>query len=725
MKSNLATRSIETFGITEQTSMTIANSAKVFYTIISGLYSRKIESICREIISNAYDGHAKRGNLDRPFFVHAPTRWEPWFEVRDFGTSIDHETVRNCCSTIGWSSKEDTNTEVGTFGYGMKSPFAYTSQFLLTCFLDGSARTYSYHIDVSGVPQISLRSVRDMTDDEEQGVSLKFDVKADDISTFHQSIKWAALPYATCFDSNIPVRSAEIIEDHGAYFISNDAQGQKVQIGPVWYEINFYALNGFQHAQKFASQSNFVLRSNIGDLSVTPSRESLEYTPKTVENLIKMLDQVIEQVTVEASAIIANIKSPWEAAEVWNNTRDGLLRSTLCSCGTPWGELSKTVDFNTPWAEVDIKGLYLFQTMVSKKTRYNFKRGVNTVVFVQDDEKPFVSSCARRQFKYMREHRIKEAMHVHLKSPKALLLAAKMRLDPTIGRKERKAVLDDMFKNLCASRKRLLDLIERYGCPTVLYQGDLPEPEKVIYTRHNADISTYKPINGGTKWRLATIEPVDDKINIVFPLKAGEFVLFISPDKVRNMLAKVGIEVGSICGVAESNFKKFLKVYPEWTSSADIFNSTNFDIEALEKRFNTYHANALKDIGYHINEARHIKGALKAYLPTIPQSIQRLFNAAAASEEEQERRRQVRAYLDNTGLDITDTTWVLRLLTGKDPEGRELYYQDSELTMAYDNVLKIYPDIRRRDMDKQMAIYVLGVDALHEIQATTLYADTY
>lgn len=716
------TKAVEMFGINETANMTVASSAKVFYTLISGLYSRKIESICREIVSNAFDGHAKQGNLDRPFFVHAPTIWEPWFAVRDYGCSIDHETVVKNCTIIGWSSKESSNTEIGTWGYGMKSPFAYTSQFILTCWLDGEKRVYSYHIDESGTPVIALRDR--LPSDEERGVEVRFDVKNGDIEAFRKAIRWVALPYKTCFKSNLEdVRSAQVTRDDGLCFLSPDADGPMVEIGPVWYHIDFNELSevaDIAHVFKF---NELVIRSSIGELGIVPSRESLEYTPKTVANLTRLLKEAYEKLSKEVADAVSGATTIWEAAQIATQFRSGMGMAIAKSFKTQWGTLSHLDNFYfNGFDRGDVAKVTRLTTSVLKRNVYQFERSSVGAVFVFDAAMPMVHSPNLRMFRYMQENLVNEAVVIYLPDAASSIARWKANFKKNhTPRDERKLRLKDLWKTTTERRKNLLAKIEEFGCPVVLYQNQLPEPLRT--PRAAGPIVVYEKKRGHSRWQpIDQVQPNPTETNIVFRLKDRETsVWFEERDLRRAVSAANDAELGQIVGVSSSNFSKFLTQNPEFVSSDDYFTTTTFDVSALEARINAINDTKLVSLHHEISEATRIGKALRE-LASLPEPVKRVLSLAEIAREKVEQQQNAAKALGH-GLDEGQCNLILRLVKGSGiPASEPKTFP--ELENAIDALDIAYPELRELshsfDRNKAM-IHVLGIDALRLQQAVSFH----
>ena len=134
----------------------ILNSAAAFGILSSGLYSDKITAVAREIICNAFDAMTSVGKGLLPIEIHLPTSLEPFFSVKDQGTGLDHEDMVNLYTTYFATTKGGSNDDIGGFGLGCKSPFAYTSGFTVVSTREGVARSYSAMLNEAGVPVITL-----------------------------------------------------------------------------------------------------------------------------------------------------------------------------------------------------------------------------------------------------------------------------------------------------------------------------------------------------------------------------------------------------------------------------------------------------------------------------------------------------------------------------------------------------------------------------------------
>jgi hypothetical protein len=331
---------VVTGGLTEVVAYTIRADAKMFRILINGLYSDKPRAIIRELCTNALDSHVDAGAPDRPFTLRLPTRWDHTFSVRDYGVSLPHEDVMHLYSTVGASTKEGTNTQVGKFGLGSKVPFAYTDSFTVTAILNGEKRLYSAFIDSDGVPKIALFLTEPT--DEENGIEVSFAVEEKDISAFKVAAKRVLFGFDMIPENNVEITKDDytpLYEGAGwrAYQRNFDLgmNGAYVRQGCVLYPIDRQALQNIRPCQALTVLASEVLVIDmpIGTVDITPDRERLSYDPTTSKNLLDRLDAILDDVIGRFTAQLTEAPSLFEATKRWNklveNTSSYELKQVL------------------------------------------------------------------------------------------------------------------------------------------------------------------------------------------------------------------------------------------------------------------------------------------------------------------------------------------------------------------------------------------------------------
>ena len=113
----------------------IKQSAHAFQVLSNSLYSNKILAVVREYLTNALDAQIASG-VKTPFSVTLPSDNEllgnNYWQVRDYGTGLSEEDIKEFYCTYFSSSKQSSNDFTGMLGLGCKSAFAYTQEFTVT-----------------------------------------------------------------------------------------------------------------------------------------------------------------------------------------------------------------------------------------------------------------------------------------------------------------------------------------------------------------------------------------------------------------------------------------------------------------------------------------------------------------------------------------------------------------------------------------------------------------
>lgn len=285
------------FGFTSK-KFTIEASGKAFKIVIDKLYSDKIGSVIRELGTNAFDSHIAAGCPDRPFEVSLPTSVSPVFAVRDYGTSMNHEDIMDIYVSVFTSTKENTNDQVGAWGLGSKSPFAYTDSFTVRAWLDGVERVYIVGYDNDAIPTIT--HVSSTPSEAERGLEVSFPVDYKDYGSFRDSAmriyKW--FPTQPNLGAAMNV-STPLVESPGwKLFDGKNHSTSKINVrqGCVVYPVpNNSSFNG-ENLLKTNYNTYIVLDVPIGSVSVTASRESLSMDTDTINFLRARLTEVNTQI---------------------------------------------------------------------------------------------------------------------------------------------------------------------------------------------------------------------------------------------------------------------------------------------------------------------------------------------------------------------------------------------------------------------------------------------
>lgn len=319
-------------GVSQSQTFDLALNATIFHVLFSGIYSDKIASPIRELCTNARDAHVVRGNRDRPFDLHLPSELDPTFWVRDYGIGMTDEVVNTIYRTIGESLHRLDANCTGSMGLGKVSPLGYTSSFVLTCYLDGQERVYSIFINDQGQPE--LMKVYEGTTDEEQGVKVAFAVNNDDIKTFRNKTQVQLLgfdPRPNVVNENSTWTYQET-KLHGTGWRYYEGLNETyVRQGSVVYPINT------TEAYYLYGSKGLVLDFDLGQLSVTSSREELAYDSETKKALTNKFNQVKVEIAAMIEKEIMQASTLVDACMAWTNLSKG-FPSTLVPSHTKWND---------------------------------------------------------------------------------------------------------------------------------------------------------------------------------------------------------------------------------------------------------------------------------------------------------------------------------------------------------------------------------------------------
>jgi hypothetical protein len=301
MKLHAGTHNVEKYGNFEESKFSIEASSKAFFILSDGLYSNKILAVVRELSTNAYDSHVEAGKAHIPFDVHLPTHLAPIFFIRDYGTSMSHEDCMQLYTTYFRSTRNNSNDAVGCLGLGSKAPFAYADSFTVEAFMNGKKRLYTGYKDENGSPVFSLMDESDTT--EQDGIKVSINVQSHDINKFvaeahavydffkvRPNFVGASLSFAA---------PKKVLEGDNWYF-DDDNYDNLIIMGQIAYPL---ASHQFRD-QDTNKQAQFIDYSNglrifvdIGDVDITPSRESLSYSKETKKNIANRIDSIIAEIT--------------------------------------------------------------------------------------------------------------------------------------------------------------------------------------------------------------------------------------------------------------------------------------------------------------------------------------------------------------------------------------------------------------------------------------------
>ena len=309
------------------------NASPTAYKILSdGLYKNKIGSIIRELLSNAYDSQKEAGN-DVPIKIVLPSMMNQQFVIRDFGTGLSDDDMKEVYTTYFLSTKSNDNKYIGGFGLGSKTPLCYNKeQFGVCSYYNGWKTSYLVYVE-NGVPTLQEMFKEETT--EHNGLEISIGVEKSDIPMFISELKkflsWVSFKVDVQnsteeYDYNKKITKISVLKD--VYMISplNDDFTQfSILINGIHYPILMsdllndsyenLVLKNIQKIKEYVkdycgldiddkviikmypsmyeirnmygySHVGIVVDIPIGTIDLTASRENISYTERSKQELV-------------------------------------------------------------------------------------------------------------------------------------------------------------------------------------------------------------------------------------------------------------------------------------------------------------------------------------------------------------------------------------------------------------------------------------------------------
>lgn len=323
-------------------SFSIHFNEKLARMLSKGIYQNVIRAPIRELACNGLDSHRAAGKAHVPIQVHLPNVLEPYFEVRDEGLGLNDEGIYSLFTTYGGSNKDHSNDDIGGFGLGSKSPFAYTNTFNVTSVHDGVKRHYVMHKDALGKPHVTPMGSEPTA--EPNGVTVRVPVKTSDFRAFcenaQETFRWFDVPPVVSGNKEYKLSVPTYMEGFDKpmwSLIEADYRYDSratVLMANVAYPLRAESLTVATH--KRLVNYPIVLRFNNGELEPSVSREELNYDEATVQVLEVRLAQVLRELTEGVQNRLKAATTLWEARlmmremynhQVTSNILDMLNRS--------------------------------------------------------------------------------------------------------------------------------------------------------------------------------------------------------------------------------------------------------------------------------------------------------------------------------------------------------------------------------------------------------------
>jgi hypothetical protein len=270
-----------------------AEDMRYIASLLRNNYSDTILATMREIIANAIDVSGNK-KVD----VQLPTRIEPNFIVRDYGTGLSEEDMMGLYTKYGKSTKRGSNNAIGGFGIGRFAPLSYTESFIVISVNGDSKTSYSIRVDENDDTVVS-RLCSESNSGEANGIYIQVPIENQHVDNFNLKFK----NFSRYIQDNLNIKNDsfdyiepeiscdvfDFFEDSSDYYYraSQHAECNNAYIlmGGIMYPVN--RDDNYKNFVK-----GLVYKAEIGEFKLHHSREALEYNNSTVEKLKEASDKI-------------------------------------------------------------------------------------------------------------------------------------------------------------------------------------------------------------------------------------------------------------------------------------------------------------------------------------------------------------------------------------------------------------------------------------------------
>lgn len=290
----------------------------------------------REYSTNAADAHVIANKPIDQIVVSLPTLEDLNFRIRDFGSGLTEDEIKDVYCVLGESKKRSDNRLNGVLGYGCKAGFAHADTFTVTSWINGEKTVYQcIKGDSTKLPDV-IRVDR-CPSNEPAGIEVMVPVKQNSWYAFHREAiafyrNWPVMPTIkglspedtealTKFRATPATLKGEGWEVRPA---SDGAQGV-AYMGWVPYAIDWNVLH---HKMSLDSKSralfellrsnDVILYFNMGEINFVDSRESLEYTDKTYAALVARITEIFAKIKDSIQEKFVGLPTLWDAKIMYN-----------------------------------------------------------------------------------------------------------------------------------------------------------------------------------------------------------------------------------------------------------------------------------------------------------------------------------------------------------------------------------------------------------------------
>lgn len=317
----------QVFGAEKEMDFSIDTESSVIFDILRDkMYTNKIAAVCREVSSNSRDANTEAGRAEIPIEISIVEPFEldcvsdKSIVFGDRGNGITPDRMADVFVKYAASTKRSTNEQVGGFGLGAKTPFAYSDTFTVITVCDvptvteiteeGPVHTagkrmrfiYTAMIDDSQKGKMILFDSEEST--EETGTKVVVPFNDNDRVDFEKEVHratclWKVKPKLKGFYGNhdeikevVTEDEFSILEDTYGFFYATflaviDGIPYKLDTGLFSDEFGDFLRHGLGESHPI------MIPFKTGELGISANREGIHYTDETKEVISEKLRSIV------------------------------------------------------------------------------------------------------------------------------------------------------------------------------------------------------------------------------------------------------------------------------------------------------------------------------------------------------------------------------------------------------------------------------------------------
>ena len=348
----------ESSGLTKVCDFQIQTNGIMVKALTSRLYSNPISSVVRELASNALDA-----NRSEPMEIHVPTLLDPSFRIRDKGPGLSRTSMVEVFTRFGESTKRNTNSQIGGFGLGAKSPFAIANSYTVVSSHAGTKTTYLASIGSDGMPALHEVSSQPTND-----TGLEIIVPAKPSPAWVEALSQIQFFEPRPIIQGCTFEFPNVIYDTPNYLVVSGGK-PSVLVGPVAYPLN---VSHFDYGVP-----PFAFKFPIGTLEVTASREEIVYSTATKNVITAALKSARAHYSAVVSDMIVKCKT---APEVWQVLEGSIFTQTF-NFTTPSG---RKYEIDKDCVMIDVQPLRKYDRHGRRRKSWRSSHSTSVRLCVED-----------------------------------------------------------------------------------------------------------------------------------------------------------------------------------------------------------------------------------------------------------------------------------------------------------------------------------------------------